>query len=390
MSSKSCVAVDIGASGTRFATNDGVINTLPNNTYFVEKYVNTDSDITSVIDEEPLKIKPHTDEIYDSLEMIVHKVGAEPDDIFPMHSVVGVYADRVSGNNVTPIGTLHKSEQRVNYSSLILTCALSRLQGKVDEDITLVVAIPPLEADRAFDVFNKRLVGEYNVEFPNYNGGKTVTFKISKVEVYSESVMAIISALFTKDGKINKENNEMHNGIILSIDIGASTTDLALFDGVTPITKADNTYKIGGNKVRALIVTEYKRLTGKEPSKRVIEQIVTEGREVDGNKITSYSGIVNYAKSEIAKEIISKLLENGIPNTDINISEIDYVLVSGGGSMVTKYTDDDGNDIITSKPISDFIMAEFKKYNDSVIVKQHSDTPRFANINGLIIVSRQM
>ncbi len=51
----------------------------------------------------------------------------------------------------------------------------------------------------------------------------------------------------------------------------------------------------------------------------------------------------------------------------------------------SEYTDDDGNVIVTSDPMSNYITDELNKVCKGVEVEHYSDNPRFANISGLFI-----
>ena len=61
------------------------------------------------------------------------------------------------------------------------------------------------------------------------------------------------------------------------------------------------------------------------------------------------------------------------------------VVVGGGGSMKSSYVSENGVEVETSHPMSEYIWNEFKMICPSVPVVQVSTDPRHANIIGLYI-----
>ena len=200
------VAIDLGASNTRFVTNNGSFSSLSNKSRFID----TIKDGKRVPDLTPVNMVDIGDNLEDALELIIYKEsnGFVPNeqvvsmitavreysdilDMFPMHALVGTMAERFTNALDIPSGVIPKAGQRINYLSLLTCIVVSKIREGLGDDINVFVDLPPLQSQVGREVFKNILPGKYTVDLPKYRGGLRVTFNISTVKVSEESAMAM-------------------------------------------------------------------------------------------------------------------------------------------------------------------------------------------------------
>ncbi|MEM4385689.1 MAG: ParM/StbA family protein [Candidatus Anstonellales archaeon] len=364
----SFVAIDLGASSTRFVSTYGKISIIPNNMVFLGN--------------EKVDLEPYDESIEASLEVIIEKEGES--EIFPARVLVGQLAERYSSTNERPSVIANKHVQRINYVSGVIATAISKLMYGFNSDIHLYVALPPIEVKTAKDIVRERFIGNYTVTFPKYKGGTQVKFTISEVSCYEESFMSLVSYFFDMNGQVREKSKVYMKGNILSLDIGASTTDLAIVKDGKYLDKSGQTYKTGGNIARDYLIDAIRAQYGFDLPLGDAEVAMAEGRLQLGNTYVDISDIVEQAKRAFASSVVSQM-QGYFRQVNIPIQTIRAIIVSGGGSIESQYIDDNGNVVKTSKPMSEYITEFLKEICPTVEVENHLDNPRLANIMGLFI-----
>lgn len=365
------VGVDLGASSTRYVSDTGEISIVANNMVIIEP--------ETVVD-----MEPYSDEIESALDISIEcDNGCEH---FPVRVLVGQMAERYSANNIKPSTMQNKNTQRITYISAILATALSKYKQSckngtaVDGDVGLYIALPPVEAKTAKDTVREKLIGTYTVTFHKLNNYK-MKFTVKDVEVYEESFMALLSYFFEMDGK--PRNTKYVQGNVLSLDIGASTTDLAVVQNMRYLEKSGQTYKTGGNIARDSLADYIRAEYGFDAPIEMAELAIAEGRIQFGNTYRDCSEAVDRAKRALAEQVVTQIQEY-FRRVNIPIQTIRAIIVSGGGSMEGQYIDESGNIVKTSRPTGDFICEELAKVCPGVDVEQNHN-PRLANIQGLFV-----
>lgn len=366
------VCVDLGASGTRFAGCQGEIKTMPNNTAFLSM-------------DEPITLKPYDNTWKAGLEVIIEKHGVN-NEIFPAHFLLGELAERSSKTNVFPQGMERKMSQKVNLCSLITAIAIGVLEqhGATTEEIQVeaYLALPPTEANSDRDSVNEYVKGKYTVKLPKFN--VQLTFNVSNTSVYEESFLSLLSYFFDIQGKTKPAAAKYMQGCVMSLDIGASTCDLAVVENLKYLEKTGKTYRIGGNFTRENLKDSILAKYGYELNSKTCEMVMAEGRMPIGNKYEDVSGEVIAAKMKCADEIVNSIVTY-FRLIDIPLTSIRAVIVSGGGSMESQYVDDNGNVVVTAPPITQYITDRLRKHCEGIEVEQYDDNPRTANIKGLLV-----
>lgn len=362
------LAVDMGASATRFACEDQTIRLLPNNMVFVEP-------------EESIHLKKNSDDLYANLDVSITKDGVS--DFFPCRALIGELANRESASNVRPSGLKNKSDQKVNYVSIITALAVSMLvNGEQNEQsVDVFVALPPAEATVAQEKVKANLLGHYTVNFARL--GTQVSFTIKDVDTYEESFLAMLSFFFNKDCTPKAEAKEFGTGNLLSLDIGASTTDLVIVENMKYLEKSGQTYKTGGNVAVDILSDLIREEYGYDIPFENACTAMAEGRMVLGNGYEDISGLVRQAKKRYARDIVQNI-QNYFRKVNIPIQTIRAIMVSGGGSMQSQYINEKKEQVVTVPPMSEFITEYIKDICENVVVRTYNGNPRTANITGLL------
>ena len=363
------VAVDLGASSTRFTSDSGKISVLPNNMVFLTPETKVD-------------LQPYDGQIENALEVVINKEGDSK--FFPVKALIGQMAERFSANNERPTVLTNKHTQKINYISGIVAAAVSRLTNDLTEDISLYVALPPIEVKTAKEIVRNNFVGRYVVDFPKYNGGVSVKVNIVDVNCYEESFMAILSYFFEMTGVPKEKSRQYMSGNILSLDIGASTTDIAIVKDGRYLDKSGQTYKTGGNIARDYLTNVIRGTYGYDLPPSDADQAMAEGRLQMGNTYADISADVANAKMTCAKGIAASM-QSYFRQVEIPIQTIRAIIVSGGGSLHSQYVNENGEVVVTTDPMSSYITEALKEICAGVSVESYGESPRLANINGLFI-----
>ena len=365
------IEVDLGASGSRLCQKKGIVDTLPNNMVFLGL-------------EDQISLVPYTESVVDSLEVFIRREGAVDNDVFPCHVLMGSMAERYSASNERPSVGINKLDQRVNHVSALVAAAYLKMKHSCGDNIMLYMALPPIEVRDGKITANEKLCGKYTLDFPKFNGGQTVELEISEVRCYEESYLALMSFLFTPEGKIKEEHKDCTRGYTLSMDIGASTSDFALMKNGQYQEKSGKTYKIGGNVAREYLTDRIREKFGYDLPVEEAEVTMREGRVRVGATYQIVTDLIEEAKEELAKQI-SAMLGSYFRQIDIPIQMIGNIVVSGGGSMESSYVDESGNVVKTSNPTAVYLVDYIHRICEEVNVVYYGKDSRLANITGLFI-----
>lgn len=370
----SFVGIDIGASSTRFVGENGVIGVIPNNMIFLDdgEFVDIDVDLKTTIE--------------DALELRIKRESSEPieDDFFPAHVLIGSFAQRYQGTEYRPNAAIAKHRQRVNYISAVSAIAVNIMKQGTNPKLTAYLALPPVEVvPKAKEFVHDHLVGKYTVEFVKFN--RTVQFEVEDTMCFEESFLALLSFFFNMNGSPKESIKKYGRGNILSIDIGASTSDLAVLKDLVYVNKSGKTYKTGGNIIREYISNDVSAIYSYDITDEMAQTVISTGRIPRGNGFDDMSESLTSAKKKLAEQITTKIPEY-FRAINIPIQSIRAIVVTGGGSMASSYIDDDGNEITTTKPVTDYIVDEINRICMGIDVMHYNETnPRLANIRGLFI-----
>lgn len=364
---KSFVGIDLGASGTRHVSNECKVNTLPNNMVFLDKDARVD-------------LEPYSEDIESALDVAIEKEGES--QYFPARVLIGNLATRYMPTNQRPSVMANKHVQQINYISAITAVAVNKIRFGLGENISMYLAMPPIEVKNAKDELKNNFLGKYKVTFSKLD--KVIEFTIDDVVCYEESFMALLSYFFELNGSLKDESANFRSGNILSMDIGASTTDLAVVSDMRYIEKSGQTYKTGGNVARDFLMDDLRAEYGFDVPVEIADTAMAEGRIQMGNTFVDIAPMVRTAKERFAEQIVEQI-QGYFRKVGIPIQSIRAIVVSGGGSMPGSYVNDKNEVVVTSEAMSFFITRELNKICPGVEVVPYEYNPRMANIYGLYI-----
>lgn len=372
------VGIDLGASNTRYVSDNGIFHEVENN-------------VKEVSIGEKIRMKPWSGEteeetIHGTLDVEIYRLSGETKHIKAgARYLVGDLATRI-GASFRPTGLQNKAEQPINYTNALLATALSKLLMKeYDGFVNVYIALPPVElsAKATSEASLKdELIGDYRVKFNTLN--KEVTFTINTVTCVEESFLTLIAFFFNIQGGFRVEASNFRNGNVLGIDIGASTTDLAVVKNAKFVDKSGQTYKLGGNFVLDWIADGIRAKYGYDAEPDELQRSVETGKIRQGVELIDVSELVIEGKKEFAVKLVD-MMQSYFTKIGMQPHTFVGVIVGGGGSMASVYTDEKGETYITSQAMSEYIWDEFKHICPSVPVIAVSNDPRHANITGLFI-----
>lgn len=232
-----------------------------------------------------------------------------------------------------------------------------------------------------------RSITELDFVMPKFH--KDITIK--KVTVLPEGYSAFLGVIFEKSGIIrNGYEKVVQPGIkTLIIDIGAGTSDLSIVDGSRLISSSKYSETIGGNNVSSKLSHLLKQQGIPRVSLSKIVEACETGILKMGVKTYDVHKELNAAKESVADELVNMIKEYQ-DYTGIQIGDISYILVCGGGSV----SKEDDKQMV---PIADYIIRFLKQLSDGLELlelpcieesgKMVRVSPRLLNVIGAGIAS---
>lgn len=178
-----------------------------------------------------------------------------------------------------------------------------------------------------------------------------IQFKVEDANIHPEAVAAFFGAFYKEEGaqvtSVNsdivvfdngqhislvevEENKQFMNGYVLVLDIGAGTTDVALFLDMELVERSKDTFNRGGNTVESIIRNELKKKFGFVPTS--MQRVISEGILEEGTTLHDVSDIVTMAKDTYSKAMLEDLRQY-LERMTIPMQAVKGLLVAGGGSL---------------------------------------------------------
>lgn len=177
---------------------------------------------------------------------------------------------------------------------------------------------------------------------------------IDHVRVFPEGFCALIAVLFKDAGVVRKEYADLLDDDVYTmiVDIGAGTTDCVVSKGrkILPYTKF--TVTSGGNNVHQSLRNLLKKNMGIVVDDAKARRASEVGVVRKGAVEEDVTKVVNTAKEGVAAKLENNIVQF-LETTGINIQDISYILVCGGGS------ENSVNENI--KPISEYLIEFLKE-----------------------------
>ena len=297
-----------------------------------------------------------------------------------MYYANGQIVDReFSGTALRPSSLQSKTEQLTTELSIHLAIikALSILSqaynvpvSTLDVTFTVSALLPPLDhemnEERLADLFRK--VTEVKAVLPAH---LEANVKIEPaVNVYSEAVAAFFGAFYFEQNVVENPQNEgkslekgdvlvldsgahivleevpnnkkFSQGYVLVLDIGAGTTDIALFLDMELIESSKDTFNRGGNTVKSIVSNEIRKKHGYAPTPQMMEDIIRTGRLAESGETHDVAPIVTSAKEQYSKATMEDIRQY-LERMSVALPIVKGLLVAGGGALAT--IDENGNEV---------------------------------------------
>ena len=371
------ICIDLGASSTRVTGENGIIHELPN--YLIFK------DRTDVVDLDTARdAEDKLNDFLGNLDVVVEKTTGAPCKAFPARALVGELATRCSATVNRPSVMMNKSRQNINlFNILVAAMQQCYTYGYDGSPITLYIAFPPLEVTKDVkDEINQSLVGTYAAKIDKLD--LNLTLNIGEVKVFPEAYMALAAFFFNFPScTLRKEIEEKYGkGHIMGLDIGASTTDIAVALNRKLLEKSGQTIKTGCNVIEMDIANSIRSKYGYDPTHEDLTTAICEGRLPMGNGYVDVSDMLRRAKQEFARTIVAEL-QNYFRLVNIPLQSIRAIMVCGGGSLPSGYFENE-QFVQTCACVGDFITKELNNVVENIDVITMED-PRTANTRGLFV-----
>lgn len=210
----------------------------------------------------------------------------------------------------------------------------------------------------------------------------TVNVKYNDIEIFPEGLSAFFGAMFAEnngDCVAVEDNVKFQQGYVLCVDIGAGTTDVCLIRDSELVQNSKETFKLGGNTVKSLTITEIKKKFGFAPND--FGAIISEGILHEGTKINIVDDLLTLAKEAYSTRLMSEIRVY-LEGRDIELPLISGLLVVGGGSIPTVR---DG--VKVSESLADVLIRYISKLAPNInLVETKDKDVRRLNIEGLLLL----
>lgn len=383
ISKKVLLAIDVGNSMTKanWGTSVNTHQTMEQNNEF---YV-TGTDVLDTIDTSEIGSEDDltTSETPTSVVFTLDSNNQNLKDFLDLPKRVFGGTDAVIQYEHTVIRPSQGSKadmETTYYSIFSILYRISNILGGVDElNVSLGVCLPLADVDMDKDSLESRLVGTHKLG----NGEKTITINILKTYSVGECFASSISTLYTMNGKKKaKLDPSLTDGKYVVVNIGAGTTDVALFNNGKFVEGSKDTFQIGGNNVREMLITELYKKFRFRVALQSAETAIATGKVKVGSRYVKVLSTIDKVKRAFSVQLMD-LVKRYLTQISQPLQELGAVLCVGGGALEGNYEDESGITPIesTASYINDYVLetSPFTK----VIVH---DNPRYADADGCWII----
>ena len=224
-----------------------------------------------------------------------------------------------------PRSTLSPDRTIQDEGMVLLLTAMTLLS---DNHSKLVVGLPVNDFERLRSQYRQVLKGQHKIQRLNLSGSvqKEHKFDIQEIKVLPQPYGAFLNQLLSDAGEINK-NWYCSVGVI---DIGHYTVDLAKIIEMDYIDQDSISFSdIGVSSVFSYLTKAIHQSHGVQILPENIETVVKRGKIKNQGKEV---GVHHTVQSAI--ESTANLIVNRAQNTWQNFSDLDRILVTGGGSAI--------------------------------------------------------
>lgn len=299
--------------------------------------------------------------IVDNLECEIESQG------YRWHFVKGTMRNVLTQDSNGLISNTSKVDQDLLYQSVLFQLALSFFIKDIEQGTSaqvyrtnLYLALPPEDfvQDR-IDKTTNMLTGTHIVKFPRMK--KEFTICITSVNLYPEPE-AVANRYFNA--------NAVNNDTTVFLDCGGRSKGALIVKKGQIIQDAIITDFGGGenmlNTIASIVADEYNITT---PSSQTILDSLSTGFFKIGNEDKDITDEINDAKLELANSCIAAI-NRVLDASHTKIEEVQRVVCTGRTFYKT-IRNENGNSVVISPSLLDFITDSFKKQNNIKITFEY-------------------
>ena len=309
---------------------------------------------------------------------------------------------------IRPTAKVKKAESSCAIPSLMtafiksyeLIMKMEKVTNESELDITwnVVTLLPPGELDEYKIKMTENVKSITNID--SVIPKMCLNIVVDKVIVLPEGLCAYMATVFDIGRKVRTDYKYLASETVLVADIGAGTTDFLLVNNNKLVQNSKFTVEMGGNQVAVRLSSALK----KEPynmsiGREKLEKAITEGKASKGAQKIDITEAIRQVRRKLGEELRNKIFDY-FEEIDINISDIGYIILCGGGSITDKsgveslgyYVADAIKAIAPSIGVVDLPVQSIQKLQESgsFITTEEKISPRELNILGACIMAETL
>lgn len=272
---------------------------------------------------------------------------------------------------------------------------------KLDVVFNISCLLPPLDHDKNQDAMEMK-IRQFNKVTSLIPLQGEFSFTVGNVNVFSEAVSAFFGAFYHEadskppvlEGnmlvldnsaevrlKEVERNLKFSQGYVFVLDIGAGTTDVALFEDMELVENSKDTFNKGGNTVESSIRNDLRREYGFAPPS--LAKVMQEGNLEEGGTVHDVTKIVTAAKTAYSNSLMEDIKQY-FERSPVPVRMIKGLLVVGGGALPSVR-----NDQIVSPSMATVLMEYLQQLAPYIeVVNVDGKDLRSLNIEGLLYMHK--
>lgn len=308
--------------------------------------------------------------------------------------ILGKLAEDMSSNHQSLASDTLKVLQEEFYLNILgIIYSVSKERKLVSEELTVGVLVPPRDYFNAQkDVLFNILTRE--IKITNNTTGEKLTLNLTKEQIYvkPESVVSFVSCFMDDDNELTEAGEKFGHLLNISVDMGHSTTDLAMMEDFKPHKFSFKTLDVATAQLLNYLSEEIQRKeNGYIPPTKELTKAFSTGKLTMGAQVQWIGEELNVANKKFALELYSSIY-NYLRTHGYNFQQVASFMFNGGGSV----------EIPNVKSVRAYFMEEVNKVskhtesftpNEYLSVKNHVDfendkanlaAVRYSNIIGFM------
>lgn len=308
--------------------------------------------------------------------------------------ILGKLAEDMSSNHQSLASDTLKVLQEEFYLNILgIIYSIVKERKLVSEELTVGVLVPPR------DYFNAQKDVLYNIlsreiKITNNTTDEKLTLNLTKDQIFvkPESVVSFVSCFINDENELTEAGEKYGSLLNISVDMGHSTTDLAMMEDFKPQKFSFKTLDIATAQLLNYLSEEIQRKeNGYVPPEKELMKAFYTGKLTMGAQVQWIGEELSAANKKFALELYSAIFSY-LRTHGYNFQQVAAFMFNGGGSVeipnvksVRSYFMDEVNKV--SKHTESFTPNEYLSVANHVDFgneKANLATVRYSNIIGFM------